>query len=190
MAARSSSPTASTGAGQPAARRHTAARLDRHEAELAAHLAFDLAVAAGLGERERLVQHRRPLLVAAAHGMHQSRAERGQGVRQQCRVADAPRLGARLPQTRHAGLDGAGRDGCAAGVELAQGGRAIAARGSVVAAALVGGPAHAGVGLTSELTAEQPVARLGMGARGGDIAGPGKAPDEQLVGAVVEPVQA
>ena len=121
------------GPPQPPARRHPATRLYRHEAELAADLALDLAVAAGLGERERLVQHRRALLVAAANGMHQRSPERRQRARQQRRVADAPRLGTRLPQARHAGLDRAGSHGRAPRVELPHGGRPIAARRALCA---------------------------------------------------------
>ena len=177
------------GPSQPPARRYPATRLYRHEAELAADLALDLAVAAGLGERERLVQHRRALLVTAANGVHQRSPERRQRARQQRRVADAPRLGTRLPQARHAGLDRAGSHGRAPRVELPHGGRPIAAGRRALRAVLVGRPAHPRIGRAPQLAAEQHLAGVGMIARGADLARPRKAPHQQLVGAVVEPVQ-
>ena len=71
-----------SGPSQPPARRYPATRLYRHEPELAADLTFDLAVAAGLGERERLVQKGRALLVTAANGVHQRSPKRRQRTRQ------------------------------------------------------------------------------------------------------------
>ena len=178
-----------SGPSQPPARRYPATRLYRHEPELAADLALDLAVAAGLGERERLVQKRRALFVTAANGVHQRSPKRRQRTRQQRRVADAPRLRTRLPQARHAGLHRAGIHGRAPRVKLPHGGRPIAARRGPLRVTLVGGPAHPRIGRTPQLAAEQRLARVGMIARGANLARARKAPHKQLVGAIIEPVQ-
>ena len=157
------------------------------EAELAADLARDLAVAAGLRERERLVQHRRALLVAAADGVHERDAERRQRPGEQRRVADAARLRARLAQAGDARLDGAGVDRRAARVELPDGGRAVAGRRRPLGVRRR--PAHARIG-------RAPAARAGTAPRRPRrararrrVARPRQAAHQQLVGAVVVAVE-
>ena len=177
------------GPSEPPARRHPATRLCRYEAKLAAGLALDLTVAAGLGERERLVQHRRALLVTSANGMHQRSAQRRQRACQQRRVAYASCLGTRLSQARHSGLDRTGSHSRAPRVELPQGGGAIAARRSALSALPVGRSPHPRIGRAPQLAAEQHLAGVSMSARGVDVARPRKTPHQQLVGAVIEPVQ-
>ena len=54
---------------------------------------------------------------------------------------------------------------------------------------LVGRPAHPRIGRAAQLAAEQHLARVGVIARGADLARPRKAAHQQLVGAVIEPVQ-
>ena len=90
------------------------------------------------------MQHRRALLVTAANRMHQRSPERRQRARQQRPVTNAARLGTRLPQARHSGLDRAGSHGRAPRVELSQSGRPIAAR--ALRAVLVGRPTHPRIG--------------------------------------------
>ena len=177
------------GPGQPLSRQQAAPGLGRHISELAADHARDLAVAAGLRQRERVVQHRGALLVAAAHGMHQRLPERRLRAREQRGVADPARLPTRLSEARDPGLDRAGRHGRAPGVELTQRGRPVAHRRRALAAVLVGGPAYARVGRTAKLTAEQQLADVGLVAGGAQVARSREASHQQLVGAVVEPVQ-
>ena len=171
---------------QPGPRRHSATALDRDEAEHPAGLARDLAVGAGLGQRERLVQDRRALLVTAANGVHQRGPERDQRPRQQRRVTDAPRLRARLPQARDAGLDGAGSQRRAPRLELTESGGPIA---HGAGAGLVGRSAHARVRHAAQLAAEQHLARVGVLERGADVARPRETAHEQLVNTVVELIQ-
>ena len=54
---------------------------------------------------------------------------------------------------------------------------------------LVGRPAHPRIGRAAQLAAEQHLARVSVIARGADLARPRKAAHQQLVGAVIEPVQ-
>ena len=74
--------------------------------------------------------------------------------RQQRPVADAPCLGARLPQARDAGLDRAGSHGRAPRVQLPQCGRPIAA-GRRARRVLAGRGAHPRIGRAPELAPEQ-----------------------------------
>ena len=175
------------GPPQPPPRRRPAPGLHLDEAELAAHLALDLAVAARLGQRERLVQHRRALLVTPANGVHERDAERRQRPRQQRRVADAARLRARLPQARDPGSTAP----AATAARPASSWPTAAARSPAggALARLVGRPAHARIGRAPQLAAEQHLAGVGVIARGADLARPRQASHQQLVGAVVEPVQ-
>ena len=171
---------------QPATGRGRAAGLQLDEAELAADHARTALVAAALGERQRLVQHRRPLLVAAADRVDERRAERGERLREQGGVADAARLGARLAQARDARLDGAGVERGAAGGELADRRGAVAGPGHV----LLGGRApHARVGRTPQLAPEAQLAGVRVLARRGAVARPREAAHEQLVRALVVRVE-
>ena len=135
------------------------------------------------------MQQRRALLVAAAHRVHKRRTERCQHTGQQRRIADAARLAARLPETRHAGLHRAGIDGGTPRVELAHGRRPVTARRRRLRLALLGGPVHPRIRGAPQLAAEQDVAGVRMLARGPDLIRPRQAPHEQFVRAVVEAVQ-
>ena len=135
------------------------------------------------------MQHRRALLVTAANGMHQRSPQRRQPAREERRVANAPRLGTRLPQACHSRLDRAGSHRRASRVELPHSGRAIAACRSALRAVFVGRPAHPRIGRAPQLAAEQHLAGIGMIARGSDLACPRKAAHQQLVGTIIEPVQ-
>ena len=177
------------GASQPPAGRHSAARLRRHEAELAADLALDLTVAAGFGERERLVQHRRALLVTAANRMHQLSPKR----RERCApaapghqqpaplhtpAADTPHRARPRRQPRPRALHRA-----------APRRPPDRRRRQTLRAILVGRAAHPRIGRAPQLAAEQQLARIGVVARGANLSGPRQAPHQQLVSAVVEPVE-
>ena len=54
---------------------------------------------------------------------------------------------------------------------------------------LAGGAAHSRIGRATQLAPEQRFAGVGVLARGGDLARPGEAAHQKLVGGVVEPVQ-
>ena len=103
-----------------------AARLDLDVAELAAHLRGDVDLAVLLGQRERLVQHRGALLVAAADGVDHRHAERGERAGQQRRIADRARLGDAVAQAGQPRLDRAGVERGAPGLELPERRRAVA----------------------------------------------------------------
>jgi hypothetical protein len=135
------------------------------------------------------MQHRRALLVTATNGMHQRGSERRQRARQQRRVADAPCLRTRLPQARHTGLDRAGIDGRAPRVELAHRRRPVTAYRRPLLGSFVGRSEDPRIGRTPQLAAEQHLAGVDMLMRGADLARPHKAPHQQLMGAVIEPVQ-
>ena len=150
---------------QPAPGRRRAAGLQLDEPELAADHARDAVVPAALRERQRLVQHRRALLVAAADGVDERGAERRQRLREQRRVADAARLRARLAQARDARLDGAGVERRAARLELPDGRGAVAAAGRGAGpprrprgapAGRARGPARAGTGPRTRRRARAP----------------------------------
>ena len=175
------------GPRQPAAGGDPARRLAGDEAELAADLALDLAVAARLRERERLVQHRGALLVAAADRVHERGAER----RQRPRAAAPGRRPRAPPRTPGAGTRSRRRrrrrrppGGPASSCPTA------AARSPAGGALLgVGRTAHARIGLAPELAPEQRLAGVGVIARGAGLARPRQTAHEQLVGAVVEAVE-
>ena len=134
------------------------------------------------------MQHRRALLVAAAHRVHQRSPERRERAGQQRRVADAARLGARLPQARTPGSTAP----AATAARPASSCPRAAAR-SPPAAALGRRArrraAHARVGRAPELAAEQDARRRRRARARRRPRRPAQGTHEQLVGAVVEAVE-
>ena len=177
------------GPQQPPPCRNAAAGLYRDPTELAAHLARHRTVAARFRERQGLVKHSGALLVTAAEKMDERGAERCQGSPEQCGIADAARLRTRLAQTRDTRLDSTGVDGRPARLQLTKGRGPVADGGPALRTTVGHRPAHARIGGTPKLAAEQALTRIGVLARSDHVARTGEAAHHQLVGGVVEPVQ-
>jgi hypothetical protein len=177
------------GPGQPGVGRPAAAGLHLHEAELPVGGHGRLAVAGLGGQPDRLVQDDGPLLVAAPDGVDQRPAQGGQGAGLEGRVGLGGRVGAGAAEAVDPGLDGAGRDGRPAGVELAGDrgppagrsapGRSGRRRGRVPQG---GRRRHA------ELPTQRVVAHRHLPEGGGPVAGGDQAAHQQLVVALLERV--
>ena len=174
------------GAHEPAAGGDAAAGLHLDVAQLAADLGGDVALAVLLRQGERLVQDGGALLVAAADGVDERDAQRGEHAGEQRRIADRPRLGAGVAQAGEPGLDGAGVERGAAGIELPERGGPVADGAQPVVLARLHGARHTRIRRAAELAAEQDLARGGVLLRRGELARGREAADQQLVGVLVE----
>lgn len=135
------------------------------------------------------MQHDGALAVPAADGVHERRAERGERPAVQHRVAAAGGLRDGAVQEVDAGLDGAGGDRGAAGLEPAGGGGPAADRhrGPVLRRCRRG--PQGGGGGHAELVAQQRLAEHHLPRRARGVPGGGEAAHQQLVVGLVERVQ-
>jgi hypothetical protein len=130
------------------------------------------------------VQHRRALLVATTHGVHERAPQLKQNPSKHVGVTAGPRLRARHPQARHPGLHRPRIDRRDARLQLADRRRAITEH--VRLSDLSRRTRHARVGWTAQLAAKQQLARHDVMPRRPEVTVRRQATHEQLVQAFLE----